>query len=398
MIYSSSACVQDQVDTQVTNLGASYGPKSLHIGIECDRGGAGRVISELMAHLPDAGFGFQALVGNPPSIRSSREEVISFAPAQAPLLRRLQGARAAIRVALQTFQPDVVASHFAMYSAPGLDLLSGQPTVSHFHGPWSQESAQEGEGRAAVAAKVYLEKMVYRRAHRVIVLSNAFAENVVACFGVDPARVRVVPGCVDVERFALTTPRAEAKATLALPPDRPILVTVRRLVNRMGLSALVDAMRHVVAEVPEVLLCVAGQGPLRRSLEEQVTNLGLEKNVQFLGFVPENLLPQLFYAADLNVVPTIALEGFGLVAAEALATGTPSMVTRIGGLPEVVGGLSEDLIFPGTTSAELAEGLIAALTGNIRLPTREQCREHVRNNFSSRLMAVRTAEVYRELI
>jgi glycosyltransferase involved in cell wall biosynthesis len=114
--------------------------------------------------------------------------------------------------------------------------------------------------------------------------------------------------------------------------------------------------------------------------------------------VAEDALPHLFYSADINVVPTIALEGFGLVAAEAMATGTPSMVTPVGGLPEVVGGLSQNLIFSSTKSTDIAEGLIGALTGATELPTRERCREFIQNNFSSRLMALRTAHVYRELI
>jgi glycosyltransferase involved in cell wall biosynthesis len=375
-------------------------PVSLHIGIECDRGGAGRVISELMTHLPGAGFGFRGIVANPPAATGSNDDetVKSFASAQAGLLKRLHGARTSIRIAIDRFKPDIVASHFAMYSAPGMDLLKGARAVSHFHGPWSEESLQEGAGNTAVAAKSYLEGVVYRRAHRVIVLSNAFGELVTSRYGVDPGRIRLVPGSVDVKRFALTTPRSHSKAALNLPSDRPILVSVRRLVNRMGLASLIDAMRLIAAAIPDVLLCIAGQGPLRSSLQAQVERLGLTRNVHFLGFVMEDALPHLFYSADINVVPSMALEGFGLVAAEAMATGTPSMVTPVGGLPEVVGGLSQSLIFSGTQSTDIAEGLIGALTGATKLPSREQCRVYIENNFSSTLMAERTAQVYRELI
>ncbi len=374
-------------------------PLSLHIGIECDRGGAGRVISELMTHLPEAGFGFRGIVANPLTTTGGNDGTVkSFAPAQASLLRRLHGARTSIRTAIDQFKPDIVASHFAMYSAPGMDLLRHTRSVSHFHGPWSEESLQEGAGNTAVAAKSYLEGVVYRRAHRVIVLSNAFGELITSRYGVDPGRIRLVPGSVDIKRFTLTAPRSQSRIALNLPSDRPILLTVRRLVNRMGLASLIDAMRSVTAAIPDVLLCIAGQGPLRTSLQVQVERLGLNHNVRFLGFVTEDALPHLFYSADINVVPSMTLEGFGLVAAESMATGTPSMVTPVGGLPEVVGGLSHNLIFSGTQSADIAEGLIGALTGAIKLPTRDQCRSYIQNNFSSTLMAQRTAQVYRELI
>ena len=129
-------------------------PVSLHIGIECDRGGAGRVISELMTHLPGAGFGFRGIVANPPAATGSNDDetVKSFASAQAGLLKRLHGARTSIRIAIDRFKPDIVASHFAMYSAPVMDLLKGARAVSHFHGPWSEESLHEGAGNTAVAA------------------------------------------------------------------------------------------------------------------------------------------------------------------------------------------------------------------------------------------------------
>jgi glycosyltransferase involved in cell wall biosynthesis len=387
-----------QTTTDAPSPQATQHPMSLHIGIECDRGGAGRVFSELMTHLPDAGFGFRGIVANQPNSALDHRTVHSFAPEGAGLIRRLHSARTSIRAALSEFKPDIVASHFAMYSAPGIDLLKDSLTISHFHGPWSEESSQEGEGNTAVAVKSYLEGSVYRRSDRVIVLSNAFGDLVTTRFGIDPGKVRLVPGSVDTKRFALDTPRNDSRAALDLPLDRPLLVTVRRLVNRMGLSSLIDAMTYVVAAVPDVLLCIAGQGPLKRSLQAQAERLGLMRNIRFLGFVRDVTLPHLFYAADINVVPTIALEGFGLVAAEAMATGTPSMVTPVGGLPEVVGGLSQKLIFSGTQATDIAEGLIGALTGSLSLPTRQECREYVEANFNSRLMALRTAQVYRELI
>jgi glycosyltransferase involved in cell wall biosynthesis len=375
------------------------GPMSLHIGIEYDRGGAGRVISELMLSLPDAGFRFRCLVGGPMNAYAITGGIVdSFAPAEASLLQRLRGARRGIGAALTRWRPEIVASHFAMYTAPALDLLQGKRNVTHFHGPWCSESLEEGKGRAAAALKQRLEAAVYRRADRVIVLSEAFGRLVTSTFGVAEERVRLVPGSVDTERFALTGPRADSREALGLPQDRPVLVAVRRLVHRMGLATLLEAMATIVRAEPEVLLCIAGSGPLRGALEAQVEALGLKKNVRFLGFVTEAMLPHLYYAADINLVPTTALEGFGLVAAEAMATGTPSMVTPVGGLPEVVGGLSEDLIFRSTSAEDIAEGVIGALGGGIKLPARTACREYVQENFRSALMAERTARVYRELM
>jgi glycosyltransferase involved in cell wall biosynthesis len=105
----------------------------------------------------------------------------------------------------------------------------------------------------------------------------------------------------------------------------------------------------------------------------------------------------LYRAADFNVVPTLALEGFGLTAVEALAAGTPSLVTPIGGLPETVRPLSPSLVFRSAEAADMAEGILGALSGSASIPTKEQCQRYAREHFSAELMAQRVAAVYREV-
>jgi glycosyltransferase involved in cell wall biosynthesis len=147
-----------------------------------------------------------------------------------------------------------------------------------------------------------------------------------------------------------------------------------------------------------VLLYIGGEGPQRCALEKQVAEENLREHVRFAGFIPSQLLPLAYRAADINVVPSKALEGFGLSAAEALAAGTPSMVTPVGGLPEVVAPLSQSLVFRSSSAADIAEGLTQALSGAITLPDQESCRIYARENFSADQMATRTIEVYRSAL
>ena len=145
-----------------------------------------------------------------------------------------------------------------------------------------------------------------------------------------------------------------------------------------------------------MLLCLGGRGPMRQTLEKLARERGIEQAIRFLGFIPEAQLPLAFRAATISVVPTGALEGFGLVAAESLAAGTPSMVTPVGGLPEVVEGLSSHLIFPSGRAADLAAGLTDALLGRLRMPSEAECRAYAEKSFSRKKMAERVADVYRE--
>jgi glycosyltransferase involved in cell wall biosynthesis len=81
-----------------------------------------------------------------------------------------------------------------------------------------------------------------------------------------------------------------------------------------------------------------------------------------------------------------------------LAAGTPSFVTNVGGLPEVVKDLAEDLIFPAGHPEGLANHLIAALRGEIAVPSADECRAYASERFDPSLAAMRTAKIYRELV
>lgn len=374
--------------------------RSMQIGISWathGAGGSGRVFADLIRHLPENGVEVTGVVSAPSNVSLLTEgQIDSFAPEGASMLARLRGARRHLKALMTNQRPDLVASHFALYTAPILDLLQKRKLVVHFHGPWAAESLQEGSNPVAVAVKKRIESAVYSRATRIIVLSQAFADVLSSGYGISADRIRVVPGAADIPRFATHCTRQQARERLKWPQDKRILVTVRRLVSRMGLDRLIEAMAHVVESDPDTLLYIAGKGRLRTELEEQVSALKLTQHVRFLGFVDDDDLPLVYRAADLNVVPTLALEGFGLVAVEALAAGTPSMVTPVGGLPEVISALSRDLIFASTSVEDIARGLSAAVSGSIALPAAALCRSYAAEQYSVPRMVAQVADVYRE--
>ncbi len=376
--------------------------RSFHIGISWSTGGAGgsgRVFADLSRYLPENGCTFTGAVTAPADVAEQTNGAVTnlFSPGSGPL-KRFLSSRASLMSRLEQEQPDVVATHFALYGLPILDQMRKYPEVTHFHGPWSAESKAEGAGALSCFLKQKIERSVYKRAQRTIVLSEAFAKIAVEQYGVGAESVRIVPGAVDLHRFKPVITQAEARERLGWSADRRILFSVRRLVNRMGLHHLIDAMAEITKTQADAVLYIAGKGRLKAQLEEQIRQRGVEKTVCLLGFVADDDLPLMFQAADLSVVPTTALEGFGLVAAESLAAGTPTMVTPVGGLPEVVRGLQPGLIFESATTKHITEGISAALTGKLQLPTRAECLAYARDNFDPNVMAARTVAVYREVL
>ena len=114
--------------------------------------------------------------------------------------------------------------------------------------------------------------------------------------------------------------------------------------------------------------------------------LGLDKHVTFLGFVTEAELPRYYQAADVFVLPTRELEGFGLVTAEALACGTPVLGTRVGATPELLEPLDARLVFQDASAEAMAAdlaALLARLAGDAAAAgdLRAACRRHAEARF-----------------
>src|SRR6185437_14692475 len=113
---------------------------------------------------------------------------------------------------------------------------------------------------------------------------------------------------------------------------------------------------------------------------------------------PDEQLPLFYRAADISIVPSVALEGFGLTAAESLACGTPVLVTPIGGLPEVVTDLSRDLVLEDAEPETLAEGLIRVFCGHLHVPDPAACADYASKRFDWPIIARQVAARYRTII
>ena len=336
------------------------------------------------------------VVGSAAVAEQSHGVVRAFASRTDSLLKRMYLARKAALTELRTTRPDLIASHFALYGAPIADWARKMPFVVHFHGPWAAESGVERTSSLAHKLKLSLERRVYETAQICIVLSSAFRQELVTHFDIPEQRIRVIPGGIDTVRFNNTLSRNEARKLLGWPTDRPILLGVRRLVRRMGLENLIDAMEAVSTNCPEALLFLGGTGPLADALQRRIREKGLQSQVQLLGRVPEEDLPVAYRAADFSVVPTQALEGFGMITLESLSSGTPVLVTPVGGLPEVVQPFAPACVFADTTVRELTTVITEILKGTRPLPSEQACRDYAVNHFAWPQIASRVSAVYRE--
>jgi glycosyltransferase involved in cell wall biosynthesis len=308
---------------------------------------------------------------DPPSERVDGIDLRRFTAGRGPA--RLFGPMGAIKELLaEKGGFDAVHSHHAFFGAVPLwhPSLAGIRHVCQFQGPWAGESKVEGLNHQA---KYWIERAAYARCDRFIVLSQGFKSLLSRDYAVEPSKIVVVPAAVELGRFR-PRDRAEVRRELGWPAG-PIVFVMRRLVRRMGLEVLIDAF----VDVPGARLVVGGTGPLEGELKAQVARLGLQDRVSFPGRLADDDLVRHYQAADLTVVPTIALEGFGLVTVESLACGTPVVGTAEGGTQEILEGFRPDLLVPPGDAAALARKIREALAAP---PSQEACRAYAEAHYA----------------
>jgi len=295
------------------------------------------------------------------------------------------------------FRPDVIYVHQNPFAAVGiihsLKQVAKIPYVYVFHSPIPREieiDTKAGKyGLVAPLANVVKrwiktkEREALAQADVIVVRSKFMEEQMRKLHGdVGSRKTICVPLCVDTKRFSFVENPRSVRKKLNLPPNRPILLTVRRLIARVGVEELIIAVKQIKKKIPEILLLIGGRGYLEECLHRMVKNLGLKHNVWFLGFIPESDLPKFYQAADLFVMPTKELEGFGLATIEALSCGTPVVATPIGANQEVLGGLGEEFLCRDVTPESLAERISWWLAYGIGPETRKKCRAFCESNFS----------------
>jgi glycosyltransferase involved in cell wall biosynthesis len=212
--------------------------------------------------------------------------------------------------AVRTTRSDIVHAHNyhsfpLVFAALGTDDRQFVVTP-HYHGG----SANSIRDRLLSVYRP-LGQWAVRRANVVIAVSDWERDRLSEDFGIEAT---VIPNGVAVDRFAEATP---------VERDRPFLLTVGRLEEYKGVQHVIRAM----TALPGYDLVVAGKGPHREELEEISRKEGVKNQVEFLGYVDDGKLPNLYAGAEIYIT-TSEFEAYGMTVAEALASGTPCIVSE----------------------------------------------------------------------
>ena len=254
----------------------------------------------------------------------------------------------------------------------------------------------------AARARGWVEKCCLLRADVVVTLSRYIAKLAATEHRLSMQRFRVIPGGVDLDRFTPAVSRNTVKERCLLPKGRVHLLTVRNLEPRMGVDRLISAVIRLRQEMPDIHLTVVGKGPEETRLKRLVREARSEDHIRFAGFVDDQLLPDFYRAADWFVLPTRALEGFGLITLEAWASGTPVLGTPVGAIPEVLATLDTRWTFKDADTNAIHDGIRDTLMAYRKesqeyLLLREHMRQHAEAFFSWKLHIDGLHEIIRQV-
>lgn len=234
---------------------------------------------------------------------------------------------------------------------------------------------------------------------RIIACSRYMAWEVETYFGAPAGKIDIIPNGVDPRRFDALTglDLASFRAGFAAP-DEPVVYYVGRMVPEKGLAVLVEAAPLVLREWPGVKFVIAGGGGYANELRAKASALGVADNIIFPGRISDEVRDGLFKVANVAVFPSL-YEPFGIVALEAMAAGTPVVVSDVGGLSEVVDLHQTGIKVHPDDPQSLAWGILHTLRNPEWSAARARNANHVvRAEYNWARIADMTMQVYRRVV
>ncbi len=252
-------------------------------------------------------------------------------------------------------------------------------------------------GAKSFKLKIYikLEALIMRFIPRVVAVSEQIKKEIIKN-GVLPQKVTVIDNGINIDKYSKSDDFSNLKLQLNLPIKALIVGTLARLSKQKGINYLLEAAKIIIEKIPNTHFLIVGDGPLRNELHNFAKDLGIFKNIHFLGFRTD--CEKLLKVMDVFVLSSID-EGLPMALLEAMATKKPVVVTSVGSIPNVIKNNENGFLVEPANSKELAEKIIYLLNNEQkRKEFSEKAFKTVVNNYSSEAMCKGYLKVYNEIL
>ena len=229
---------------------------------------------------------------------------------------------------------DVIHAHdwLVAYSAKSIKESYNIPLISTIHATESgRNSGIHDETQRYINDS---EWMLTYESSEVIVNSNYMKNEVQRLFGLPYDKINVIPNGVNLQLFSNVNVDYDFRRQYAMDNEK-IILYVGRLVYEKGIQNLIAAMPKILDRYHDSKLIICGRGGMIDELREQVKYLGIDNKVYFAGYCDSKKMQKMYKCADVAVFPS-TYEPFGIVAIESMLSGTPTIVSDVGGLNEII--------------------------------------------------------------
>ena len=292
---------------------------------------------------------------------------------------------------------DVIHAHdwLVTYAAKTLKDSFGIPLVSTIHA--TENGRNSGIHNDTQRYINDSEWLLTYESSEVIVNSNFMKNDIQRIFGLPYDKITVVPNGVNLNNFEQVERDYDFRRQYAADNEK-IILYVGRLVYEKGVQNLIAAMPKILANYHDAKLIIAGKGPMLDELRGEVDYLGLGNKVYFTGYLNSKQCRKMYKCADIAVFPS-TYEPFGIVALEAMLSGSPIVVSDIGGLNEIVDHCVNGMKSYAGNSNSIADSILTLLFNQeLAKSCVEKAQEKVRTQYNWSKISDDTHFVYEKAI
>ncbi len=292
-----------------------------------------------------------------------------------------------VRKFIKTNGVDIIHCHGYKSNFYGLLASRGQvPSVTTNHN-WLTAHWK-------LKAYCFFDSLWIRFFDRIVAVSNEVKEGMLK-YKIPGEKIRVIDNGISLERFEKRVEPRKMKAQLGLEEKTRVIGTVGSLVIEKGHLYLLEAARQILDVANDLKFLIIGDGPLRKALEEKSEELGIEKDVIFMG--QRRDIPELLTAMDIFVLPSIR-EGLPVALLEAMAAKRPVVATRVGAIPRVIENRDIGVLVEAKDTIGLRDAIMTLLNDPVRISLLARAGfDRVSMDFSSDEMCKHYLELYNEI-
>lgn len=407
MLLSPNLTTADAAET--TTLTALHVPTAVRIGFDISpgAGGPGRYVQSLVTALQRPEWvvtHWEQLATHVPWTNTTRVQPDPTKKLQRSLrwmiprsLRFVRGFHNDARRAAQTIRAmNVHLFHAQNTGCEEMPVAARLAGVPHVLGTFHVDPSIDLQGKRSGWLARVLERHSNHSLNVAIAVSEATRQAWIRRSGLSPDRVITIHNGINPQQFCRRDTPESARRQLGLPPRAMIVGGLGRLAPAKGFSYLIEAVAMLRDHHPQLILAVAGQGPLHAELLQTARLLGLQDRVYFLGFQENvNLVLDAF---DIFVQPSLC-ETLGYAVLEAMAHELPCVGTRVGGIPEVLVDGESGMLVPPRDAVPLARAISQLATApELRQRLGQAARARVATHFQEADMVRRTINIYHRLL